>query len=360
MLDDGLVGIANDYDISIAYQTYATTQAAMGLRETSTISATQKFGYRIAGRELSILPDGFNKRARKIEYGNKKGYLTKDFGNQFETTYKMAAYLRNQQTLTGASDDVKQEYIQIIQDSKDLNLGRMETMTIEMVALYTQGWVDTAIAGPGSPTPNLNPLYFNAHVILGTGGTFSNVLSTPDQVLTNVTLQEALDILKTGVKLQNGKFVKQGAGTFYKLQVGTVLAVTAREILNTYGKQATMYAGAYGTNGTNTASSNANQYNKFYFEGNLVEVVELPNLGDIVELDYGYGPTLGLQTEWHVTNPFVVNTQQALRKFEDYAPVMKNYNVPSNDNYVVDIRANVGVDHYYAECGTVGSRGTTP
>lgn len=349
VLDDSLVAIANDYDISLAYQLYADTQANMKIRTSPTLSASQKFGYRIAGKELNLLGDGMNKRIRRIEFGNKKGYLTKDFGNKFVTSYKSAQYFLNQQTLKGANDDVKQEYIQLIQDSKDLNLGRMETMTTEMTALFTQGFVDTNAFGPGSPTPNLTPLFFAQHPILGTGGTFSNILSTPNQVLTNVTLQEALDILKTGVKLQNGKFVKQGAGVAYKLFVGTVLAVTAREILNTYGKQAMMYSGR---------DDNANQINTFYFEGNLVEICELANLGDVVEAEYGYGNTLGAQTNRFVMNPFVIDKQQSLRKFEDYAPVMKNYYVQDNDNYVVDIRANIGVDHYYAEAGLVGSQGT--
>lgn len=169
ILDDSLVGIANDYDISLAYDLYADLQAKMRLKSTSTISVSQKFGYRIAGRELSLLTDGSNKKNRKIEYGNKKGYLTKDFGEKIECTYKMAQYLRNQQTLNGASDDVKQEYIQLTQDSKDLNLGRMETMNIETVALFTQGWTSSASYGPGSMTPNGQALFSTAHPILSTG-----------------------------------------------------------------------------------------------------------------------------------------------------------------------------------------------
>lgn len=120
---------------------------------------------------------------------------------------------------------------------------------------------------------------------------------------------------------------------------GTVLAVTARAILNTYGKSAGMFAGNYGS--STAAGSNANQINQFYFEGNLVEIVDLPSLGDIVDTSYGYGSTLGTGTMWFVMNPFVIDRLGALKKFEDYAPRMKNYEKDDNDTYVVDIRANI-------------------
>lgn len=355
ILDDSLVWIANDYDITIAYDLYADLQSKLRIKQAPTISVTQKFGYRIAGRELAKLGDGANKKNRKIEYGNKKGYLTKDFGEKIEVTYKMYQYLKNQNTLTGANDDVKSEYIQLTQDSKDLNLGRMETMNIESVALKTMGWSSSANFGPGSPTPNLQPLFSASHPILSTGGTFSNVLSTIDKVISKDRLQTAIDQLKTWVKLQNGKFVKQGPAPVYHLELGTTLAVTGRQILNTYGKSTGMYSGAYGAASN---SSNSNQINQFYFEGNLVEIVEIPNLGDIVDSSYGYGSVLGAQTYWFVTNPFALDRLGALKRFEDYAPRMKNYEKFDNDTFVVDIRANVGVDHYYAECAMVGSRGT--
>ena len=358
VLDDSLVGIANDYDISIAYEEYNKVQADMRIKDTQSYSVHQLFGYRIGGRELAKIQDNANKKKRIISFGNKKGYLSKDFGEEIECSYKMYNYLRNQQTLSGADSDVKEAYTQLMSDTKDLTLGKMETFIIEQVALFTQGFAVTADYGPGSATPNLQSVFSATHPILSTGGTFSNILSTPNKALSNVTLQEAIDILKTGVKLQNGKFVKQGAGTFYQLYVGTTLAVTARQILNTYGKQAGMYSGDYGLG--SGATGNANQINKFFFEGNLVEIVELPNLGDIVSAEYGYGSTLGLQTNWFVMNPFVVDRQIALRKFEDYSTVMKNYQAPSNDKYIVDIRSNIAVDHYYVENGIVGSKGTTP
>ena len=355
LIDDSLVGIANDYDISIAYDEYQSIASAMRVKTTSTVSAHQKFGYRIAGRELSLLADGQNKTKRTAAYGNKKGYLTKDYGDEFHTTYKAYQYLKNQNTLQGASSDVQEEYMTLINDSKDLNLWRMESYIIEHAALFTQGWDDDNTYGPGSPTPNLKSLFNAAHPILATGGTFSNVLSTADQELTKETLQEALNILKRGVKLQNGKFVKQGRGVAYKLYVGTTQEVVARQILNTYGKQAMTFAGGYGAA---TGNSNANMINQFYFEGNLVEIEALPNLGDVVNSEYGYGTSLGGQTNWFVMNPFVIEKQESLKKFEDYPPRMKNYELISSDTYVVDIRANCGVDHYYAETGIVGSRGT--
>ena len=351
LLDDSLVGIINDYDISIAYDEYARISTAMRIRMEKALSVSQKYGYRIAGKELPMLADGANKQKRVVEYGNKKGYLTKNYGAKIETTYLMGEYLRTQQTLAGASGDVQEEYVSLIQNTKDLQLGRLETSNIENVALFTQGFAATASYGPGSYTPNLEPLFSATHPILSTGGTFSNVLSTINKALSNTYLQEALNILKTGVKLQSGKYVKQGTGTFYQLLVGTNLAVTARQILNTYGKQAGMYAGT---------ANNANLINQFFFEGNLVEIVEMPNIGDLVaETAYGYGSTLGAQTNWFVMNPFVIDKQQSLKAFQNYAPVMKNYQKRDNDIYVVDIRANYGVDHFYAETGIVGSQGTT-
>lgn len=349
VLDDSLVAIANDYDVSLAYQEYGEVQSKMKILDTRAFSVHQLFGYRIAGRELALLGDDENKKLRKIQFGNKKGYRSKDFGEEIKVTYKMYQHLKNQQTLSWADSDVKEAYTTLMNDTKDLTLGQMETFIIEQIALFTQGFVETAEYGPGSSTPNLEPLFSASHPILGTGGSFSNILSTPNKVLSATTLQEALNILKTGVKLQNGKKVKQGKGVYYQLYVGVNNAVVARQILNTYGKQAGLYAGT---------GNNANLVNQFYFEGNLVEIVELPNLGDIVDASYGYGSTLGNETSWFLMNPFVIEKQVGLRKFEDYATVMKNYQTPSNDAYIVDIRTNIAVDHYYAEAGIVWSKGT--
>lgn len=58
-------------------------------------------------------------------------------------------------------------------------------------------------------TPNGVSLINAAHPILSTGGTFRNTLSTIDKELTKARLQDAIDTLKTQVKLQNGKYVKQ-------------------------------------------------------------------------------------------------------------------------------------------------------
>lgn len=357
ILDDSLVGIANDYDISIAYEQFANVQSAMRITSMPYVSVSAKYGFRIAWKELKLLPDMHNKARRTVEYGNKKGFKTKDYWEEIVTSYVMWEYLRRQNTLQWASSDVIQEYIELTQDSKDLNLGRMETYIIEHVALFTQWRSDDSDYWPWSMTPNGQPLFSDSHPVLWTWDTFSNVLSTENKELTNVYLQEALDILKTGVRLQNWKFVKQWGWTPYKLFVGTTLAVTARQILNTYGKVATMFSWGYGATSNTT---NASQINKFYFEWNLVEIEEIPNIWEPLDTSngYGYGSTLWAQTYRFAMNPFVIDRAQALKQHTLYPPLMKNYQTPSNDNYVIDIRCNQSVDHYYAECWIVGSKGT--
>lgn len=259
ILDDSLVGIANDYDISIAYEQFANVQSAMRITSMPYVSVSAKYGFRIAWKELKLLPDMHNKARRTVEYGNKKGFKTKDYWEEIVTSYVMWEYLRRQNTLQWASSDVIQEYIELTQDSKDLNLGRMETYIIEHVALFTQWRSDDSDYWPWSMTPNGQPLFSDSHPVLWTWDTFSNVLSTENKELTNVYLQEALDILKTGVRLQNWKFVKQWGWTPYKLFVGTTLAVTARQILNTYGKVATMFSWGYGaTSNTTTLLKSTN------------------------------------------------------------------------------------------------------
>lgn len=153
----------------------------------------------------------------------------------------------------------------------------------------------------------------------------------------------AIDVLKTGVRNENGYKV-QGPRGFYKLYVGMDLAVTARQVLNTTGNQVGVYSGI---------NANSNQLNQFSFMGNLVEIVEVPRLGDVDT----NGQAIGTEATWFLTNPRYLTTSKGFKTVSLYDPEIKNYLNNDTDGFVIDARLGFAVDHFGAEAGIFGSKG---
>jgi len=161
--------------------------------------------------------------------------------------------------------------------------------------------------------------------------------------LNATSLQFALDLHKAELKLQNADFVD--SPQVYKLYVSRALATTARSILNTPGSQAGVYAGT---------GNNANLANTFGFNGNMVEIVELPELGSILK----DGTVVGSNNYWFVHNQEFSTIAAAMRMITLYDAEVEVYENHSNKNTFVSVDLGFAIDHYGAESFIVGSRGT--
>jgi hypothetical protein len=278
-----------------------------------------------------------------MSYNPKKGFEIKERANKIAVGYLSYQYLKKSKTLQGASDTVRQEFADLAEQTKELTMSDMMTKQYEMVKLLTSGFSETADYGPGSATPLGQPLFSASHPYLNGAAVFSN---TSSNSLTDTNLQTALNVLKTGVRAQNGKFI---GGNEFTLVVGRALAVTARSILQTTGNTVGMYASAGVTTTRDTL------LNTFSYKGNIVRLLEIDMIGELLN----DGTTLGNAYNWFVLNPKYLQSKKALRYFELYPTVLKSYMNDDNDDMYVSVRSSCAVDHYYAEAGIYGSNATS-
>jgi hypothetical protein len=177
---------------------------------------------------------------------------------------------------------------------------------------------------------------------------FSNTLNgsgqTPDKALSATSLQWALDNHKTVLRMQNGDFVGNAAGK-YELRVPRALEQTARVILQQNNDTKFMFAGT---------GSNANLLNTFTFKGNVVELKVIEPLGRTLK----DGSVLGSSTMWFLVNPEIINEGKAFRHITLWGENVETHYDFDTKNYFASIDLSFAVDHYGAQYGIVGSRGT--
>lgn len=341
-LDALVTELVNEQDLQLTYAEYKT---ALGFVEQKARSKTEKFSARAGVLEMdqihenSILPE-----AERTKLPN-KGFEIVQYGNKLTTSKLMTKWLKNSNTLEGAPDDIISEFSQMVDSGRDLIEMAMMRITMEMIKVYTQGFSITTSFWPWSPTPKGLPLFSKFHTARQGTIIFPNVdPSYTHQPLGIASLQNALDVLKSVVRAENGYRVN--GSKCYELVVGTDLAVTARQILNDNmnGGQPWNYSGT---------GNNANQLNQFSFKGNQVKIVEIPFLGDY-DKDNNQ---LGTDAYWFLRNPELLKKSRALKMISLYDVEVDNYINKDTKTYVIDADMGFGVDHYGAEIAIFGSKG---
>lgn len=340
LLNGLITDIINEADLGLDY---AELKTKMDFVDTRASSISEVFTGVDGPTELSMIIENGLKPEKERTKLPDKGYAIVEFGNKITTSYLMRKWLEQSSTLTTASADVKKEWLKIYDDARYLLEGSMMNITQAMIKVWNAGLNPvSALNWPWSPTPKGKPLFSQSHSVRNGTLTFANVAPT-NIPFSATNLQVALNILKTQVLNENGYKV-QGPRGYYKLYVGMDMAVTARQVLNTAGNQVGVYSGA---------GNNSQQLNQFSFMGNLVEIVEVPRLGDI---DIN-GQQIGTDETWFLTNPRYLRTSKAFKTISLYDPEIKNYMNNDTDGFVIDARLGFAVDHFGAEAGIFGSKG---
>lgn len=222
-------------------------------------------------------------------------------------------------------------------------------MTIEMTKVYTKGFgTPTASLGAGSPTPKGNPLFSILHTSrqgaltwrnMGTSSYLNQPITTADG---KVRIQNALDVMKTVIRLENG--YKVAKPKVFDLIVSSEVAPIASEILNTANNGRVVELASDG--------NNSSKRNVFNFDGNKVALHECELLGDYDK----HGNQIGTANMWFLRNPLYCQRTKCFKMIKLYEPLVQNYKSDDTDTQVVDIRIGYAVDHYGAECGLFGSK----
>lgn len=335
----------------VSYEYPVDVLIKLGYVRTTPLNPNDQFSIKIGAYELEEIEEGATIPEGVHGKGNQKGYDIQTFSKKFKTTKLMDNWLRAGKSLEGADSSVKKAYVDFAEDVEDLRYGLIKTKNQTAVRVLTEGWDGSQANGAGSPTPYGQPLFSAAHPYgsLAVSGTFRNILGgsfgTADAALTASSLQNALDLHKAELRLQNGDRV--ATPSKYMLFVSRVGAVNARQILNTPGNQVGMYSG-------DTANNNSNVMNVFSFNGNIVEIVELPTLGQTTQT----GSVIGSDDYWFLINSEMLARRKGLR----YIPLMEAeidmWEDKNTKNTWVSIYSQFTFDHFGAEAFCVGSRGT--
>lgn len=205
MLDTALMAVRDDNDIARSIQDTQDLMSDLGFTSTPVLSKNQVFSGILGATELDRIFDGENKKLKQLVMTPKKGFEIKEWSNKMTVSFLASQWLRKSKTLAGASFDTMEEIGTLSRQTKYLALGLELTKRYEMISILTRGFAVTSTYGPGSPSPIDGLALFSAsHTYNNGGGTFSNTTSAS---LTDSNLQIALTALKTGVRMQNGKFV---------------------------------------------------------------------------------------------------------------------------------------------------------
>lgn len=313
----------------------------LSLTPTQAISTSQKFSAIVWPVELDRISENGIKAEQDRSKTPDKGYDIREYGGKLTVSYLMSEWIRSAKPIEGASADVKQGWMDFMNNGRWLLEGSKFNLGIDAISLLTKAFSISTANGAGSPTPKGKSMFATDHKVRNNTISFRNVLTTPNQALASASLQDALNIHKTELRLDNGYRTKLPSGAF-ELWVSRRLATAARILLNTEGNKAGIFSGV---------ANNANQLNQFNFQGNLVSLKEIPLMGDTDK----NGAAIGSDTMWYLVNPDTLRNTQGFRIIKLYEPKVKNYINNETDAYVSDIRLWFAIDHFWAEASIVGS-----
>lgn len=317
---------------------------------TKALNPEQTFTEQVGAYELDTITEGQSLPMIDVEKGADKGFQLIMKGGKLKVTKYFMEWLKQNKNLDGADSSIQAYYQRLASATINLSRGALKSRYDEMANVIAKGWVATSAFWPGSPTPYGKSIFYNAHPIMNGTSSFSNVLDgtgqTVDKALSATSLQWALDNHKTRLRMQNGDFVGNAAGT-YELRVPRALEQTARVILQQNNDTKFMFAGT---------GTNANLLNSFTFKGNVVTLKVIEPRGRTLK----DGTTLGNNTMRVVVNSEAINEGKALRYITLWGENVETHYDFDTKNYFASIDLSFAADHYGCQYGMVGSLGTTP
>lgn len=334
MLNGLLSYIGNELDVQ---EEYADYKRDLMFYEQQALSLDEKFSAIAGPVELDrISENGVKPEGERTKLPD-KGFEIIEYGEKLTTSFLMYQWLKKSKSIRGADSQIKKEWMTLARDSRFLIESAMLRMAIDMVNVYAKGFgAITSTFGAGSPTPKGLPLFSTLHRSRQGSLIWRNMgrgarINEPLTIATgHAALQEALDVHKNVMRLENGYKIRRPKGA-YELIVSASLAPIARRLLNEDSSgMPTSYSGrsSAGDNG------NSMETNQFMFRGNKVKLIEVELLGDIDK----HGNPIGTSNMWFMRNPRYCKKTKCFKCVKLYDPYMKNYMNEDTDAYVVDIR----------------------
>lgn len=214
-----------------------------------------------------------------------------------------------------------------------------KTKSQVLTKVLTLGNSISAPNGPGSATPDLQPLFSAVHPILGLGTTQSNIVTGAftDNATRIARLESAVQALRN-MRLSNGDFIYTQItdASPYILKCPVNDKYNWEKALNGYK--------VWSGNG-----ANANQVNMFTVGGYNIVVEELATLGTY-DAD---GVIIGDTVAAYLMNPAYLTEAEALRCYTVHDMSVVTDEVKDPRQFVALGELAYGADHYGAEVGIV-------
>ena len=317
----------------------------MGYVETRARAQDQMFGITIGAYALPEIVEGQDLPLLPLGHGNRKWFKVRQYGGAIPLTNLFKRWLETASVLDGADSSVQAEFANLRDNTRRLLDSAKKRMNMEATKVVTNGFTNTAF---NSSTPYGLSLFNASHPYAEGTQTFRNIMGgsygTTDKALSALSLQDMLNLHKSGIFLQNGDRIDTPGS--WTLMVSRKNAVTARGILNTPGNQVSQFSGTW---------ANPTQINTFYFNGNTVEILENPWLGYV---DQKSGEVIGTELQWFLINTEGMKAAKALRKITLQDPQLSTWTNNANKTTVSDVNVMADFIHVGAEYFITGSNGT--
>lgn len=279
--------------------------------------------------------------------GKEKGFTVKEFANKIKVTQLMKDRLNNYTSIAGADSSVQIEVKKFGANYANLRRAGIKKKNQEATKVWTNG-----LNSAGTLTFNGQYLFSTAHPFLRgltTASTFRNVLwgsyGTQDDALDANSLQNAIDLHKSGLVLNNGDRVARPAGG-YTLVVGYGLEKTAQSVLNVDANNTnSIYAGT---------GSNSNLMNTFNFKNQKINLLAHPVIGQFDKT----GTQIGTDAYWFLVNTEMARQASALRHIVLNPWMSTMWTDDETGNLFIKFYESYAFDHYGLESYIVWSKGT--
>lgn len=313
----------------------------MGYITDNPLNPNQTYSFTYGAVELDEVDEDALTPLLSTGKGKEKGFTVKYYKNKIKVTKEMSDWLKTSTSLAGADSSVKKMFADFVRNYKTLIKGGIKAKNIAATKVFTNG-----IAGTGTTTMNGQQLFSTAHPFLqgiSIASTFRNVLGgsfgTQNDDLNATSLQYALDLHKTGLRLNNGDRTMRPSA--YTLMTGFGLETTARSVLN----DGSMFAGT---------GSNPELRNTFNFKNNTVKLLTHPVIGMYDKTN----TQIGTDAYWFLLNTEAAREAQALRHIVlNPGEISTRVDDDTGAQYV-KFYESYAFDHYGMEAYAVGSLGS--
>lgn len=331
--------ITSSIDNAKVVDTYETMKKDLYFTETPVLGPNDEYSSYDPGNGLDETWELEKAPELSRRFGNTKGIYQTKYTGKISVTGTFYDWMKTTNSIKGANSDVQAKILNEGKNVKYIMQNWLKSKAQVLAKVLAKWEEGTAANGPGSLTPDGQPLFSANHPIEILGTVQSNIqhwvfTADADRI---TALTGAVNKLRN-MRLANGDFVSTNAGSSepYVIKCSIPEALAWKRALNWNMK----YSGQW---------NNANAVNIFEVSDFMVKIEELGVLGTYDSKRNMIWDT----TAAYLMNPVYLREQEALRTYSIKPLTIITDNPKDPESYVAIWTMLFGADHYGAELGIV-------